>query len=206
MPTSRRFSFAERVAAIAIRDLGALQVYRELADLLVEVRDRQPRIVLEVGTRTGATLWAFSQMIDYRAETTFVSVDLTNRGRKLDALLPGRELHVLVGNSHHPQTLIDVERALDGRAVDLLHIDGDHTAEGAQLDVAMYGPLCGPGSLAVLHDVRLVHPPTHSNVAAVWSRLEQLPGARVIEHTDPGEIALGFGLVPGDELARALRV
>ena len=72
------------------------------------------------------------------------------------------------------------------RQVDLLHIDGDHTAEGVRADYAMYGPLVRSGGLIAFHDLVL------PGVAALW---EELEGEKTEIVADPNQRTCGFGLL-----------
>lgn len=187
-----------RVAERAVRELRGLQHPRELADLLRIVNELRPAVVVEIGTRTGATLWALSRVCP--DECCFVSIDPTNRRRFLDELIGvERELHLVTGKSQDVSTLIAVERCLNGRPVDVVFVDGSHLEDDVRRDVELYGPLLAPTGLLALHDVVAVSPETRCGVAAVWAPLRRLPGA--FELIDPGAVpGLGIGVVPASSL------
>jgi predicted O-methyltransferase YrrM len=50
-----------------------------------------------------------------------------------------------------------VMKKLNGRAVDLLFIDGDHRYSRVKKDFEMYAPLVRTGGVVLLHDI-LLHP------------------------------------------------
>lgn len=194
----------ERIASQAVAQLRGLQHKRELAGLLQLVADVAPATIVEIGTRTGATLWALSQAAP---DAMLVSIDPTNQRRFLEELIgggrvPDRELHLITGRSQEPSTLIELERILDGRPIGFLFVDGDHTLAGVERDVAMYVPLLEPilGFVA-LHDIRTIRPEVSCDVHQLWARLGALPGAFEIvdEEASP---AYGIGIVPASAFQR----
>jgi predicted O-methyltransferase YrrM len=79
-------------------------------------------------------------------------------------------------------TLKKVEKLLDGRRVDYLFIDGDHTYEGVKMDYEMYSRLVRPGGIIAFHDI--VEHPRHLNVGVprFWRELKRhLPPDRYVE-------------------------
>jgi predicted O-methyltransferase YrrM len=57
------------------------------------------------------------------------------------------------GNSHSEETLNRVIKTLDGKKLDLLFIDGDHSYEGVKQDYKMYSQLVREGGIIAFHDV-----------------------------------------------------
>ncbi len=47
---------------------------------------------------------------------------------------------------------------LNGKKLDYLFIDGDHTYEGVKNDFELYSPLVKDGALIAFHDI-VIHPP-----------------------------------------------
>lgn len=138
------------------------QVEEELAHLLDDVRKLKPATVLEIGTHRGGTLYLWTCLA--QPDATIVSVDLPggrfgggySRLRTPVYRHFAREsqtLHLIRANSHDPSTLEEVRRLFEGRQIDMLFIDGDHTCEGVKMDWEMYSPLVRAGGLVVFHDV-----------------------------------------------------
>ena len=138
------------------------QVYREISQLLKLVDRIKPRVVLEIGTANGGTLFLFSRVAS--EDATIISIDLPG-GRfgggyrkwreplyRSFALL-GQQIYLLREDSHKTETLEQVESILQGRKVDFLFIDGDHTYEGVKKDFEMYSPLVGQGGMIAFHDI-----------------------------------------------------
>lgn len=177
----RELKSSRQVAREALRR-GALQKTRELGPLLQLLRERRPRVVVEIGTANGGTLYALCQVAD--DDALLVSIDLPGGefggGYREDALprlrsyaRGGQALHFLRRDSHAPSTRDELQEILAGRAVDFLLIDGDHTYDGVRADFEMYAPLVAAGGLVALHDV-LPHPQVPAcEVDRFWSELRQ---------------------------------
>jgi predicted O-methyltransferase YrrM len=138
------------------------QVQSEISELLEIVNRMKPKVILEIGTANGGTLFLFSHWPPESA--TIVSIDLPG-GRfgggypawrtllyKSFALL-GQKIHLLRADSHKRDTLEQVKAILDGREIDFLFIDGDHTYEGVKTDFDMYSPLVRKGGIIAFHDI-----------------------------------------------------
>lgn len=66
---------------------------------------------------------------------------------------PNQMLHFLRTDSHSPATLEQLSQILDGRALDFLMIDGDHSYEGVKQDFETYSPLVASDGLIAFHDI-----------------------------------------------------
>jgi predicted O-methyltransferase YrrM len=103
---------------------------------------------------------------------------------------------VIKGDSHDRATLDVLRAGLGGRPVDVLFIDGDHTAEGLRSDWLMYSPLVRPGGLVLIHDIRCAG---EEPVREVWETEIKPEADATGSHTQ--EIyaktgkPLGFGIV-----------
>ena len=139
--------WAERVAYGAM-ERGALQKEEELRDFLLYLRPLEDwlssRVILEVGSFHGGTLWAWAQL----RSAGVISVDI-DHAQLRDAY--GATL--ITGDSHDQATLACVSQALNGAKVGLLFIDAAHSYEDVRQDWLMYSPLVASGGVAALHDV-----------------------------------------------------
>jgi predicted O-methyltransferase YrrM len=174
----------EQLARVCVAR-GALQKVKEFTGLVTMVRELQPKVVVEIGSAKGGTLYGWCQLAT--PDATIVSIDLPGGdfGGGMDqvhaALVgtyakPGQAMHFLPRDSHAPETLDDLKTILAGRQIDLLMIDGDHTYEGVKSDYEMYAPLVRAGGLVAFHDV-LPHPGFPScKVDELWDQLKHADG------------------------------
>lgn len=133
----------------------------EIAGFLKTIAEPKPKTILEIGTSNGGSLFLFSRIA--APDALIVSVDLPNgefgggyppwRARFYRSFATDRQqIRLLRADSHDPATLEAARAALEGRPIDVLFIDGDHTYEGVKRDFEMYGPLVRGGVIA-FHDI-----------------------------------------------------
>lgn len=178
------------VADEAVRGRGALQKPGELAGLLELLAAFAPRVIVEIGSDAGGTLWAWSQL---PGPPRVIGVDLPGgpygSGRQLDP----HGATVVIGNSHLAATRQLVRRQLAGDLADVLFIDADHTYAGAKADYLAYRPLVRPGGLVVLHDIADHDNPT-VGVRQLWQEITwRQPGTEIV--TEPEERWAGIGVL-----------
>lgn len=114
--------------------------------------DQRPRTILELGTHEGASLAVWIEA--FRPEVA-IGVEAEQSRRITDGLtknLHGMRARMISGKTEAPSTFAQVLRALEGRWVDFLYIDGDHGLEQVRSDFLMYAPLVRDGGLIVLDD------------------------------------------------------
>lgn len=183
--------------------LAPLQSLPEITALVRRVQAAQPRVIVEIGTQLGGTLYMWCRT-NPQAEL-IVSIDLPagefgggylpQRGKMYQTFVtdrPTTELALLRCNSHAPSTVTTLQRLLAGRPIDFLYIDGDHTYEGVRRDYELYAPLVRPGGLIAFHDIN-THLDDHE-VHRFWSELrdhEQIE--EIIEA--PKSARFGIGIV-----------
>ena len=106
-----------------------LQIREEIKNLLLILDKVKPKVILEIGTAGGGTLFLFSNVAD--EEATLISVDLnqTIEKRILFKYIKKekQKIFLIQGDSHSIETLKKIEGILKGRNVDFLFIDGDHS-------------------------------------------------------------------------------
>jgi cephalosporin hydroxylase len=163
--------------AIQAKRRGAKQKLREFAGLCKLVRHLEPRVVVEIGTMRGGSLWAWCQLAS--PDALLVSIDLPGGPFGGEYSATGLESHARLGqrlcfiraDSHDPTTADELKRLLDGRTIDLLFIDGDHSYEGVTRDYELYSPLVAARGLVVFHDI-LPCRPEDGNVNRLWEELK----------------------------------
>jgi len=156
------------VAQDAVSRHRALQKPAELAGLLELVAPANPKLVIEVGSDGGGTLWAWAQL-----GADVVAVTLRDGPYASGSPLVAHGATVVDGDSHALATWLRLDGELAGRQADLLFIDGDHSYEGACQDVMAYSQFVRPGGLIALHDI--CRNPGKPDVG-VWRAWEELRG------------------------------
>lgn len=143
-----------------------LQVRNEISELLRILDGIKPKVVVEIGTAGGGTLFLFCRIA--AEDATIISIDFPDRrfGGSYpvwkiplykEFRLRKQRLYLVRADSHSPETLLRVKNLLKGEKVDFVFIDGDHSYEGVKLDFEMYGPLVDNSGMVAFHDI-VIHP------------------------------------------------
>ncbi|ADV64753.1 O-methyltransferase-like protein [Desulfurococcus mucosus DSM 2162] len=153
------YVLSEKTVAKMIRPM---QVREEITALLSLLESVKPRTILEIGTARGGTLFLFSRIAS--DDALIISVDLP--GGLFGGGYPylktflyrcfartKQKIVLLREDSHSEETLSKVRKHLNGRGVDSLFIDGDHSYEGVKRDFEMYSPLVKKGGIIAFHDI-----------------------------------------------------
>lgn len=154
----------DAVAKKCVDELGAMQNKVELTEFLNFVRVIRPKIVVEIGTAHGGSLYGLAQVSDRTA--LVISVDLPggpNGGgqsffdREMFASFVSvdQRIRFVPANSLSSLTRRTVERILDGQKIDLLFIDGDHSYGTVRSDFQLYGELVSVDGFIAVHDISL---------------------------------------------------
>jgi cephalosporin hydroxylase len=182
------------IAREAILTHNALQKGGELAAFLALLMDIEPKVVVEIGSDAGGTLWAWQQL-----GVRVIGVDLPHGHFGSGLRLNDHGCQVVYGDSHDPATRDCLLDALDGDPIDVLFIDGDHTFKGVKQDFDMFAPLVRPGGIVGFHDI-CDHPTVpQCKVKAFWDSLD---GEKEELVTDPA-VWGGIGVLRIPALAGA---
>lgn len=158
-----------------------IQVRSEILALLETMAASRPRVLLEIGTANGGTLFLFTRVA--APDARLISVDLPGgpfgggypawKASLYRAFARGSQSIELVrADSHDPATASRVASWLGGKSVDFLFIDGDHSLSGVRADFELYSPLVAPGGMIAFHDIV---PGPESDVGGVprfWQELK----------------------------------
>ena len=130
------------------------------------VADFRPRLVVELGTHSGESYFAFCQAVrESRTGTACYAVD-TWKGDVQAGFYP-EEVYADVFR-HNQEFYADfsylvrasfddaVDRFVDG-SVDLIHFDGLHTYEAVRHDLTRWQPKLSPRGVALFHDIAARH-------------------------------------------------
>jgi cephalosporin hydroxylase len=211
-PLPRVEEAVERVFTFSCLGISVspLQYREELIPFIELVAAQRPSTVVEIGTCRGGTLWLLSRFA--AAAATLVSIDLP--GGRFGGGYPasraalyrsfatgGRRIELIRGDSHAAETHARLVQILGTRTIDLLFIDGDHTREGLERDLALYAPLLSPDGLLALLDSVPGPASSVGDVPAVWSELRGGLEARELVR-DRSQKEAGIGLLEAAELRR----
>lgn len=139
--------------------LESLQHKDELGQLLKLMELAKVKTVLEIGAGPCGTAVMFAETVG--ADGLVVSVDLppdiggTPKQYELMAKEKAENWQMVRGDSGSAVTKAAVEKALDGRKIGLLFIDGEHTKAAAWRDMEFYRPLLGDDGIIAFHDITL---------------------------------------------------
>jgi cephalosporin hydroxylase len=192
--------------------IAPMQIRAEIETLLELLVADPPRVILELGTARGGTLFLLSRVA--KDDATLVSVDIPGGafgGGYPPARAPllasfAREqqsIQLIRGDSHSDETVGRVERALGTEQVDFLLIDGDHSGEGVRRDFAMYSPFVRQGGWIALHDIVPGWPDLVGGVPEFWGELKATRTVRELVQ-DWSQGAYGIGLIKKDTAHRAV--
>ena len=162
--------------------IKASQIRYEIIKLLEILKDLRPKVILEIGTLQGGTLFLFTRISN--PEAIITSIDLPGGpygGGYAEWKKPlfqffaksKQKIELVRANSHNPNTFELVKNILDGRMVDFLFIDGDHTYEGIKRDFEMYSSLVKKGGLIAFHDIVKPPPELNCEVYKLWNEIKK---------------------------------
>ena len=179
----------------------------EIEQLLRELERKPPSTVLEIGTAQGGTLFLFAQIAT--PDALLVSVDLPGGYIDPRASLyrsfarEEQRIDLVMADSHALETQDRITTILEGRPVDLLFIDGDHTRNGVESDFRAYSKLVADGGAIALHDIVPGSRVVVGGVPAFWQELRSSHEAsEFVEDWDRG--AYGIGLITRSSESSAL--
>jgi predicted O-methyltransferase YrrM len=191
-------AFARSQAAIAPN-----QKDDEIMWLLRRLEAERPKVVLEIGTDRGGTLFLWTRVA--APDALLVTLDIQKMVGRLGRLSPfalvrrsfarDRQRIELVDqvDSQDEQTVERVQVLLRGRPVDYLFLDGDHRYEAVRRDFELYTPLVRPGGIVAFHDISPKTTPDTEGAAAFWAELKAGNATEELVVTD-GVAGYGIGL------------
>ncbi len=150
------------------KPLRMLQWKDELEPFIAWLHRRFNRAihVLEIGTAHGGLM----QRLGHEFPGLMISVDMPTPNdptsvsmkamlERNDALTRefGARFTGVIGNSQTAQTLLEVDRVLACRLIDLLFIDGDDSYEGTLTDYVSYRRFLSMDSVVAIHDIATPH-------------------------------------------------
>jgi len=134
-----------------------VQIESEISELFNIVKNLNPKIICEVGTDRGGTLYLWSKAI--QPDGLIISIDLPRSYRKslnrffCSSFFETRRIHFLRENSQSVECQMNVQKILNGRKIDFLFIDADHSYEGVKKDFTLYSNFVRKPGLIAFHDI-----------------------------------------------------
>lgn len=143
----------EELYEFSQKEFGIIQNKTEIFDLLEHLKNNTPEIIVEIGTKDGGNSFLFLEALNNI--DTYVGIDLrvNNYGKLKFLTRSGSKILSMHCNSQFPEAMYMVEKVLNGRPIDFLFIDGDHSYEGVKADFERYSPLVKDGGLIAFHDI-----------------------------------------------------
>lgn len=158
--------------------IGMLQHPQEIQILSGFVAGLNPTNIMEIGSWKGGVFYILQGLIEKSGIA--ISLDLDCYGevpieaRNLMFHSLGEHVKVLNSDSHSMITYDKVKEFLDGKKLDFLLIDGDHSYDGVKQDYFMYSTLVRRGGWIALHDINdtAFHLSKGCEVSRFWKELQ----------------------------------
>jgi cephalosporin hydroxylase len=178
----------------------------EILPFLSLAASREPNVVVEIGTAQSGTNFLLGQALS--SAELIIALDLRVHNHRLLNEFSRKDLQrvPIEGSSYDPATLQRVEQALNGREIDLLFIDGDHSYSGVKADYDAYHHLVKSGGLIAFHDIVDDHRTRFGSATSIgyaggvpmfW---RELKNGKLDQHSwefiaDPDQDGMGIGVL-----------
>ena len=154
----------------------------ELINLAEVVDKRSPKVILEIGTARGGTLLLWARICSSNA--IIISIDLP--GGNFGGGYPvyksilyksfkqkNQIIKLIRSDSHSEYTLSKVKKILNGKKIDYLFIDGDHSYHGVKKDYHQYKSSCSTDAIIGIHDINIDNrSPRQIFVSDFWDEIK----------------------------------
>ena len=173
----------------------------EIIQLLELLKPQKLRVIIEIGTMKGGTLFLFSKITANNA--IIISIDLPRArfgGGYPKYRIPlyrgfasqNQRIFLIRADSHLKSTLKKVQNILNDKKVDLLFLDGDHRYMGVKNDFEMYTPLLGKRGNVVFHDI-VQCLEQDVNVHKFWNEIKKMYEFKeIVEDWDQKRAGIGY--------------
>lgn len=198
------FVFSEKWA----RFFWIKQEPHEILALSSLLQKQRPKVVLEIGTAQGGSLFLFSKLADPQA--LIISIDLPDgkfgggyksyKSAFYESFATSKQqMCLLRADSHSAETFERVKEILNGKKIDFLFIDGDHTYNGVRSDFNQYAQLVEENGLIGFHDI--VSSTQECEVKKFWEETKRNYKVTTEFINSPNQKFCGIGLLsPKDRI------
>lgn len=121
----------------------AAQNESELVRFIDAVRAIRPQTACEIGVQDGGTNFILSRALSTLDTMIGIDLHISLKCQLRYFRRPDLRLSLIEGSSQAPRTVRRLADALDGRLLDVLFIDGDHSLAGSIADFLLYRRLFG---------------------------------------------------------------
>ncbi len=184
--------------------LKSLQKKSEITEFCKLILPIRSRVILEIGTHNGGTLFLLSRFSS--SDALIISIDLPRGsygGGYPSVVIPfykffainNQKIVLIRKDSHKQSTLQKIKKILKNRQIDILFIDGDHTYKGVKRDFQMYSPLVKKNGIIVFHDIVQVPPEIALNVDVnkFWNEIKKdFDYKEIVENWNQGHYGIGI--------------
>lgn len=132
-----------------------IQDTTELFWLVNKVEHINPKVILEIGVNTGATLGFWDHIIGKSKGVAYpilIGIDIRNN-MKWNTKKSKNNIKLLIADSNKKETVDIVKNILQNRHVDFLYIDGNHSEKYVTSDFQNYSKFVRKGGIIAFHDI-----------------------------------------------------
>jgi len=182
----------------------AAQIKEEILSLLYELKQNPPRLLLEIGTATGGTLFMLTQIAAEDAEIYSIDLPLGPYGAgyfkyKIPLFKSftkkQQKINLIRKDSHDINTVHLIQSLLNNKKLDFLFIDGDHTYEGVKKDFKLYSPLVKSDGLIAFHDIKKDLLDSNVEVDKFWQEIKNKYQFKEFISNNKNQSGCGIGLI-----------
>ncbi len=163
------------------------QKKKEIIEFSKFYKSRNPKVILEIGTFDGGTLFFLSKCANPNAIIISIDLPITNLSyiiRKGEGYLPAKilfyksfksknqKIFLIREDSHSVSAINEVEKILKGRNIDVIFIDGDHSYNGVKKDFENFFPYVKEDGIIAFHDIVKHLDEEKCQVSKFWNEIK----------------------------------
>jgi len=137
---------------LLIQDVSEWRCFLEFVDAYFRNRNVVNPVVVEIGTENNMQKRFYQELLN----ATHIGIDIHGNPD-------------ILGDSHSQETVDILKAKLDGRKIDLLFIDGDHSYDGVKRDWKLYEPFVR--YIVAFHDIYTKGHSANPEVYRLWDEI-----------------------------------